>query len=528
MSILAEQVVQFRAAGVSAVESAVGRVRSSLGAIEGAVSGPLSGLRSAIGSVISPANILSGIGMGIGMNLAGGLTQGITSTISLASQVETLSTSFEVLLGSSGAAKRMMEEINQFAAATPFEQMDLANVAKQLLAYGTASQDIIPTMRQLGDIAALSGARLEDLAAIYGKVQAQGKLTGETLEGWQSRGIPITRELANIFGVAESQVRELVSSGKVGFAEVQQAIARLTGEGGQFAGGMEKLATTTGGLWSTVTGNMKTAAANIGAALIELFQVKPILSWAGAAIGRFAEWAGKATQYLTFVRENWGLAMQIMLERIRLFLFDAVSYVKAFGANFIIAVKWFAENWKNVFIDIHTYSRTTVLNLFDNLRGIWTAFWDWVRTGDWTFDWKPLDEGFRSTIREWPDFVSAEVSASRDKLNSLLGEWDEKRRAFASAAEAAAGGAGQPAGGAAGGPTATAGAAAAGGDGMRAGFVGFAALAREMQQKALEDLQRRAVEMAQKTADGMAKLASAADGGYIRVRLDEPVTAIYG
>ena len=50
----------------------------------------------------------------------------------------------------------------------------------------------------------------------------------------------MVKELAKILGVAESQVKTLVSEGKVGFPEVQQVIQNLTNEGGMFFNLMEK------------------------------------------------------------------------------------------------------------------------------------------------------------------------------------------------------------------------------------------------------------------------------------------------
>lgn len=536
MSVLAEHVIQFRAAGVESVTAAANRIRSAIGGMAAAVTAPVRGIGNALGSIFSPMNLLQGMGMGVGMAIANGIGSAVKSAIGLAAQVETVSTSFEVLLGSSGKAAAMMDQINKFAAETPFEQMELAGVAKQLLAYGTSAENIIPTMRQLGDIAALSGANLGDLAAIYGKIQAQGRMTAETLEAFQSRGIPITRELAKAFGVTEAEVRTLVSSGQVGFPQVQEAIKGLTGEGGQFAGGMEKLSKTTAGLWSTVTGNVKTALANVGAGLIEAFNIKPMLAWAGSALDTAANWAKGMAEFIVFVRENWRLALAIMIERGRLFILNTWERIKAFAQNFVIAVGWFADNWQSVFTDIFNATTTIVSNLFENLKNIWTAFWDWIKTGNWNFEWKGLTEGFQSSIKQWPAFVEANTKESTEKLDALMGEWNARWKQFQES-RAKPLGEGES-------PTTTPSAAPTGAAspttgmppaskmaesrGAGASFVGFAALAREMQQKAFEDLQKKATEAAQKTAEGITQLASAADAGAIRVKVENPIPAVYG
>lgn len=592
MAQLAEQVITLRAEGLSGIRSAFNQVRSIMGQTASAAGGVFSRIGSAIGSVFNPMNVLQGFGIGIGMSMAQGLGSAARSAIQLASATESLATSFEVLLGSGTAARTMIDDINKFAAATPFEQMELGDVAKQLLAYGTSAENIIPTMRQLGDIAALSGANLGDLASIYGKIQAQGRLTAETLEGWQSRGIPITRELAAVLGVAESQVRELVAKGQVGFPSVQQAIARLTSQGGQFAGGMEKLSQTTAGLWSTVTGNLKTAMAEIGTGIIEAFDIKgalasagawlgelsgrikalvtewaePIQAWAATAYAGFRmvwemaaefysaigslirslfgdisgmslqEWATAFLHELEFVFLNWKLVLQIAWERFRMWIDNMILRIRTFAANAGILFRWVAENWLSILMTMWNYGTTVFSNLITNLRELWSAFLRFLRGGGWRFNWTPLTEGFKSEIKKLPEFVEAGVAETTPALKALEDELARRRRQFEAEKTAKpkeqiqdretpqapqipvtqAAAAASPA------------AEAAEERKSGAAFVGFAELARSMQQKVLEDMQKKTMEASQKTADGVQRLAAAASGGALRVQIVGGQEARYG
>ena len=120
----------------------------------------------------------------------------------------------------------------------------------------------------LGDTAAGSGADLGDLAFIFGKIRAAGKLTGETLQQLQERAINVAPVLAQQFGVSEAAIRDLVSSGKVGFDDVAQAFATMTSEGGQFNNLMEKQSKTLGGLISTIRDNLAAVAREVGQALL--------------------------------------------------------------------------------------------------------------------------------------------------------------------------------------------------------------------------------------------------------------------
>lgn len=121
---------------------------------------------------------------------------------------------------------------------------EVTNGAKQLLAYGTAADEVNDTLIRLGDIAAGLSIPLGDLVMLYGTTMTQGRMFTQDLRQFQGRGIPIVDELAKQFGVAKSKVGELVTAGKVGAAEFQQAIISMTSEGSKFGGLMEKQSKT--------------------------------------------------------------------------------------------------------------------------------------------------------------------------------------------------------------------------------------------------------------------------------------------
>ena len=102
-------------------------------------------------------------------------------------------------------------------------------------------------MRRLGDIASGVGVRLEDLAYLYGTTRVQGRLYTADLNQFTSRGIPMIEALAETMGVATGEVKKMVEEGKVGFPEVEAAIAHLTDEGGKFNGLMAAQSQYAGG-----------------------------------------------------------------------------------------------------------------------------------------------------------------------------------------------------------------------------------------------------------------------------------------
>ncbi len=167
-------------------------------------------------------------------------------------EFQQLEVAFETMLGSAEKAKSLMGQLTQTAATTPFGLEDVAQGAKQLLAYGLEAEKVNETLIRLGDIAAGLSIPLGDLVYLYGTTMAQGRLYTQDLNQFTGRGLPMIGELAKQFGVAEGKVKELVEAGKVGFPEVRKVIESLTDEGGKFGGLMEAQSGTITGQISNI------------------------------------------------------------------------------------------------------------------------------------------------------------------------------------------------------------------------------------------------------------------------------------
>lgn len=167
-------------------------------------------------------------------------------------EFQQLEMAFKTMLGSSEKADALMSQLINTAATTPFGMTDVAQGAKQLLAYGVAADEVNETLIRLGDIAAGLSIPLNDLAYLYGTTMVQGRMYTQDLNQFLGRGIPLTDELAKQFGVAKEEVKKLVEEGKVGFPEVKKAIESLTDEGGKFGGLMEAQSQTITGQISNI------------------------------------------------------------------------------------------------------------------------------------------------------------------------------------------------------------------------------------------------------------------------------------
>lgn len=179
-------------------------------------------------------------------------------------EFQKLEIAFKTMLGSEEKAVALMNQLVKTAATTPFGMNDIANSAKQLLAYGLEADKVNETLIRLGDIAAGLSIPINDLAYLYGTTMVQGRLYTQDLNQFLGRGIPLMAELAAQFGVAESEVKKLVEEGKVGFPQVQQAIFNLTNEGSKFGGLMAAQSQTISGQISNIEDQIEQMFNEIG------------------------------------------------------------------------------------------------------------------------------------------------------------------------------------------------------------------------------------------------------------------------
>lgn len=171
---------------------------------------------------------------------------------------------FTTMLGSAEKSKVLMGQMVDLAAKTPFALQDVTDGAKRLLAFQIPAEQVVDTLTRIGNVAAGLGVPMGQLIHVYGQVKAQGKLMTNDLYQFMNAGIPMTAELAKVMGVAENQVKDLISAGKVGFPEVQKVIANLTNEGGMFFNLMEAQSKSLSGQIANLEDNFTQMLNNIG------------------------------------------------------------------------------------------------------------------------------------------------------------------------------------------------------------------------------------------------------------------------
>ena len=186
--------------------------------------------------------------------------------IAVRSQFQQLEISFGTMLKSKEKANALMAQMTDLAAKTPFGLEEVSEGAKRLLAFQVPAEEVTETLRRMGDVASGLGVPMGQLIHVYGQVKAQGKLMTNDLYQFMNAGIPIIAELSKVVGKSETEIKDMVSAGKIGFAEVQAVIKNMTNEGGLFFNLMAEQSKSLGGQISNLGDSFDQMLNDIGKA----------------------------------------------------------------------------------------------------------------------------------------------------------------------------------------------------------------------------------------------------------------------
>ncbi len=162
--------------------------------------------------------------------------------IDLTRQRELMEKSFEVMLGGADAAAKKIQEINEYAILSPYTFDGVAKGVQTMSAFGIATDDLMPTLRMLGDVAAGNQQRFESLSLVYGQIQSAGRLMGQDLLQLINAGFNPLQIISAQTGQSMLELKKQMESGLISFDMVADAFKSATSEGGKFYGMTTKMA----------------------------------------------------------------------------------------------------------------------------------------------------------------------------------------------------------------------------------------------------------------------------------------------
>lgn len=197
-------------------------------------------------------------------------TESVAKTgIAYNAMAEQSQVAWTTILGSSDAAVKMMKDIENYAAKTPFSKMGVDEMAKQLSNAGFKGQSLFDQLTKFGDMGSAFGIQedsLKEMVRQYAQVQQAGVAYTEDLNIMQDRGIPIYKALAEVMGVPVSQVKKLASEGKVTAEVYNKAVDSMSNK---TKGAMDGQSKTFNGMISTLKDNLTILAGALAKPLFE-------------------------------------------------------------------------------------------------------------------------------------------------------------------------------------------------------------------------------------------------------------------
>ncbi|OBK89452.1 hypothetical protein A5649_13450 [Mycolicibacter heraklionensis] len=187
--------------------------------------------------------------------------------------IQDATVSMRQLMGDAGAADTMVSRVTELAQGTPYAADQFLGMARGLIAMGAASEQVVPSIQALANAVAADGgdpAKLEQLSTAYGKIAAQGKITGGEVLSLSQAGVPALAILANSMGLTASEAQKMISKGLVPAGEAIDALNRGIMEGTDgpagatraVAGVMEELRKTYSGSMLVLGSQQRILAAN--------------------------------------------------------------------------------------------------------------------------------------------------------------------------------------------------------------------------------------------------------------------------
>jgi len=302
--------------------TAKGRIEIDTSSAERSLRGLGSATTSATGTMSKGHPVLGMFARGIAtIGVAGVGVVGLG--VKLASDMQQAEIAFTQFLGTGEKAKAFLGELQQFAAATPFEFPGLRDTASRLLGVGFASEDIIPILGTVGDsISAIGGGqdKIDQATNALVKMQLQGKVNAETMMQLTEAGIPAWQVLAETLDTTVAEAQKKVTAGQVDVntlfgALEDQAVPALQ----RTQGMMEAQSKTLAGLFSTLKDV-------VGATLVEI---------AGPIVQSLSKSLPGITDTITKVMKSVGPAFgQVLTGAVKIFgkLLPAIApIISAFG-----------------------------------------------------------------------------------------------------------------------------------------------------------------------------------------------------
>ena len=184
-----------------------------------------------------------------------GIEQIVKAGVEFNAKMETYQTAFTTLLGSAEEAEKVMAQIRQDAASTPFDVDSLTQANRALIAAGVSADDARKDVLNLANAIAATGggsAELSRMSANMQQIRNVGKATAMDIRQFANAGINIYGLLADAMGVTAAEAAEM----DVSYEMLSYAFEKAAEAGGVYEDALLHQSQTFEGRMSTLKDNV--------------------------------------------------------------------------------------------------------------------------------------------------------------------------------------------------------------------------------------------------------------------------------
>ncbi|MEV3662250.1 tape measure protein [Paenibacillus larvae] len=374
---------------VTAATGAIGGIGQAFGSAASSASSAFGRISSGIKSMVSAPltsaiGIVKDFGATIGMLSAGAL---VNTGLNRLSAIENAGVSLNVMMGDAQKAQGFLNEVLAFAKTTPFAFPDLAESARNLVAFGMDAKKVVPTLKAIGDAAAASGKGAEGLnqvAGAFGDMQVSGTLSMDQINRLASAGVPALKILSNQTGKSVDEMKKQISSGSMSSVKaiddlvkgMQEGTKGVAGETAKMDGIMEKMKDT----WTGSVDSLKSSVSSTMATLME--PIKPYLQ-------KGMKWVGDTFAKLPKALEVVGNATSKVVGKIKGYfsgIFDDLELYDHFDNLAYLVQNGFDEQMQRVtvnYFEMFGMSNDQAEQIASSIKSAWEVVFDeWYDTLD--------------------------------------------------------------------------------------------------------------------------------------------------
>lgn len=171
---------------------------------------------------------------------------------------------FEVLVGSTDKAQKLLRQLFDFAKITPFELPQVQQAAQLLLGAGSNAGDLKNQLTALGNAASVTVNPMDSFGRItlaLSQAMNRGKLQGQDLLQVVEAGVPVWRLLSEALHKPIPEIQKLSEQGKLLSADVMPKLFAQMNK--DYGGAMTKQSQTLTGMWSTFMDTLNFGLADV-------------------------------------------------------------------------------------------------------------------------------------------------------------------------------------------------------------------------------------------------------------------------